>query len=103
IEGFYGLAHITGEFTPRLPVMPGGPSVMEMAHQKPVPAESQVLGLLDNVPDIRAWAAEDEIESIDIEMSERATRHVADPPKYDPQTRETADHSLPYMLAVALV
>jgi 2-methylcitrate dehydratase len=103
IEGFYGLAHIVGEFTPRLPVMPGGPSVIEMSHQKPVPAESQVLGLLDRIPEIRAWATETEIVSIDIEMSERAVRHVADPAKYDPQNRETADHSLPYMLAVALV
>ncbi|MFC4055482.1 MmgE/PrpD family protein [Actinomadura syzygii] len=102
IDGFYGLAHIVGEFTPRLPVMPGGPSVIEMSHQKPVPAESQVLGLLDKVPEIRAWAAGGEIVSIDVEMSERAVRHVADPAKYDPRNRETADHSLPYLLAVAL-
>jgi 2-methylcitrate dehydratase len=103
IEGYFGLWHITGEFTPRLPVCPGGPSVMEMAHQKPYPAESQVLGLLDLVPKIRAWTSVDQIESIELEMSERTVRHVADPPKYDPRTRETADHSLPYMLAVALV
>jgi 2-methylcitrate dehydratase len=103
IEGYYGLWDAIGKFEPRLPVMPGGPSVMEMAHQKPIPAESQVLGLLDLVPEIRAWAPVEEIESIDITLSERALRHVADPPKYDPQTRETADHSLPYMLAVALV
>jgi 2-methylcitrate dehydratase len=103
IEGFYGLSHILGEFSPRLPVMPGGPSVIEMSHQKPVPAESQVLGLLDLVPEIRAWAGGTEIAAIDIEMSERAVRHIADPAKYDPQNRETADHSLPYMLAVALV
>jgi 2-methylcitrate dehydratase len=102
IEGFYGLWHITGEFEPRLPVMPDGPSVVEMSHQKLVPAESQVLGLLDLVPEVLAWAAGEEFESIDIEMSERAVRHVADPAKYDPQNRETADHSLPYMLAVAL-
>jgi 2-methylcitrate dehydratase len=103
IEGYYGLWDAIGKFEPQLPVVPGGPSVMEMAHQKPIPAESQVLGLLDLVPQIRAWAPIEEIESIDITLSERALRHVADPPKYDPQTRETADHSLPYMLAVALV
>jgi 2-methylcitrate dehydratase len=102
-EGFYGLFEVTGEFEPRLPVLPGGPSVMEMAHQKPVPAESQVLGLLDLVPELRAWAGVEDIESVDITLSERAVRHVADPAKYDPRTRETADHSLPYMLAVALV
>jgi 2-methylcitrate dehydratase len=103
VEGYFGLWTLMGEFEPRLPVLPGGPSVMEMSHQKPVPAESQVLGLLDRVPEIRAWAPVDEIESIDITMADFTARHVADPPKYDPRTRETADHSLPYMLAVALV
>jgi 2-methylcitrate dehydratase len=103
IEGYYGLWDVVGEFTPKLPVCEGGPSVMEMSHQKPIPAESQVLGLLDLVPAIRAWAAVEEIECIELTMSDHARRHVADPAKYDPQTRETADHSLPYMLAVALV
>jgi 2-methylcitrate dehydratase len=103
IEGYYGLQTITGPLEPRLPVSPGGPSVIEMSHLKAYPAESQVLGLLDLVPRIRAWAPIEQITSIDLEMSEHTMRHVADPPKYDPQTRETADHSLPYMLAVALV
>jgi len=102
-EGYFGMWHLTGEFLPRLPVMPDGPSVIEMSHQKPVPAETQVLGLLELVPQIREWAPIEEIVSIDVEMSERGTRHVADPAKYDPQNRETADHSLPYMLGVALV
>jgi 2-methylcitrate dehydratase len=102
-EGYYGLWHVTGEFEPRWPVRPGGPSVMEMSHQKPYPAESQCLGLLDLAPQIRAWAPVEEIESIDITMAEHALQHVCDPAKYDPQNRETADHSLPYMLAIALV
>ncbi|MFC4055499.1 MmgE/PrpD family protein [Actinomadura syzygii] len=102
-EGYYGLFHVTGEFEPRLPVSPGGPSVMEMAHQKPYPAESQCLGLLDLAPRIREWAPVEEIESIELTMADHALRHVCDPAKYDPRTRETADHSLPYMLAVALV
>lgn len=103
VEGYYGLADALGAFEPRLPVMPGGPSVMEMSHQKPVPAESNVLGLLGLVPAVRAWTPVDEIESIDLVMSEQAVEHVADQAKFDPQTRETADHSLPYMLAVALL
>src|SRR5262249_1810118 len=59
-----------------------------------------ILGL---VPRIREWAPVSDIESIDIELPERLVIHLADEPKYDPKTRETADHSLPYMLAVALV
>jgi 2-methylcitrate dehydratase len=103
VEGYYGLSTALGEFHPRLPVLPGGPSVMEMSHQKPIPAESQVLGLLGLVPDVRAWTPVSDIAAIDVVMSERAARHVADEAKFDPQTRETADHSLPFMLAVALL
>jgi 2-methylcitrate dehydratase len=33
----------------------------------------------------------------------RAAKILSDPSKYDPRTRETADHSLPYVLAAALV
>jgi 2-methylcitrate dehydratase len=103
VEGIFGLWAAMGEFEPALPVIAGGPSVMEMSHQKPIPAETQVLGLLDHVAEIRAWAPVDEIESIEITLSHHAASHVADPPKFRPTTRETADHSLPYMLAVALV
>jgi 2-methylcitrate dehydratase len=103
IEGFFGMWDALGKFEPQLPVLPGGPSVVEMSHQKPIPAESQVLGLLELVPKVRAWSPVERIESIHVEVCERASRHVADPDKYDPQTRETADHSLPYMLAVSLV
>jgi 2-methylcitrate dehydratase len=103
VEGFYGLSTVLGEFQPRLPVLPDGPSVVEMSHQKPIPAESQVLGLLGLVPAVRAWTPVEEIDSIEVVLSERAVRHVADEAKFDPQNRETADHSLPFMLAVALI
>ena len=33
----------------------------------------------------------------------RAADILSDPSKYDPQTKETADHSLPYVIAAALV
>jgi 2-methylcitrate dehydratase len=101
-EGYLGMWEVMGEFTVHLPVLPHGPSAVEMAHQKPVPAETQVLGIIDHVPEILSWTTVHDIESIDVELAERTARHVADPPKYDPQTRETADHSLPYMLAAAL-
>jgi len=102
-EGIYGLFHVTGPFEPRLPVLSDGPSVIEMSHQKPVPAETQALALLELVPEIRSFCRIDEIQRIVIDLPHHAMDHIADPPKYDPQTRETADHSLPYMLAVALV
>jgi 2-methylcitrate dehydratase len=70
---------------------------------KPMPAETNALGVLGLVPRIRAWASVDEIASIEIDLPERLALHLGDEPKFDPKTRETADHSLPYMLAVALV
>jgi 2-methylcitrate dehydratase len=102
-EGMYGLRDAVGAFEPRLPVLPDGPRVVQMSHQKPIPAETQALCLLDLVPEIRAWTKVEEIRSIEIEVSKHVADHICDPPKFDPQTRETADHSLPYMLAVALV
>ena len=102
-EGTYGLHHVTGPFQPRLPVLEGGPSVVEMSHQKPIPAETQALALLELVPRILELTPVDEISSIVVDLPDHAAEHIGDPPKYDPRTRETADRSLPYLLAVALV
>ena len=46
----------------------------------------------------------DAIDAIDVQIYAMAHSEIgSEPAKWDPQTRETADHSLPYMLAVALV
>ncbi|APF20650.1 MmgE/PrpD family protein [Caldithrix abyssi DSM 13497] len=45
----------------------------------------------------------DSIEEVIIETIARAADILADPTKYDPQTRETADHSLPYCVAAVIV
>jgi 2-methylcitrate dehydratase len=45
----------------------------------------------------------DQVEKIQIRSLARAADILADPSKYDPHTRETADHSLPYVIAAALV
>ena len=45
----------------------------------------------------------EQIEAIDVRIYAMAHSEIAsEPAKWDPKTRETADHSLPYMLAVAL-
>jgi 2-methylcitrate dehydratase len=44
-----------------------------------------------------------DIESILIETTTRGADILSDPSKFDPQTKETADHSLPYVIAVAAV
>jgi 2-methylcitrate dehydratase len=44
----------------------------------------------------------DDIAEVRVKTIKRAAEILSDPSKYDPRTKETADHSLPYCLAVAL-
>jgi 2-methylcitrate dehydratase len=44
----------------------------------------------------------DQVEKIQIRSLARAADILSDPSKYDPHTKETADHSLPYVIAAAL-
>jgi 2-methylcitrate dehydratase len=44
----------------------------------------------------------DNIEEVRIRTIARAAEILSDPDKYDPKTKETADHSLPYCVAVAI-
>ena len=45
----------------------------------------------------------DDVQKIQIRSLARAADILSDPSKYDPRTKETADHSLPYVIAAALV
>jgi 2-methylcitrate dehydratase len=45
----------------------------------------------------------EQVERIQIRSLARAADILSDPSKYDPHTKETADHSLPYVIAAALV
>jgi len=45
----------------------------------------------------------EQVQKIHIRSLARAADILADPSKYDPHTKETADHSLPYVIAAALV
>ena len=47
--------------------------------------------------------SKDDIEEVTIRTVARAADILSDPSKYNPQTRETADHSLPYCLSVCIV
>jgi 2-methylcitrate dehydratase len=46
--------------------------------------------------------APDQIETVTIHSLARAADILADASKYDPHTKETADHSLPYVIAAAI-
>ena len=45
----------------------------------------------------------EEIENVQIRSLARAADILADASKYDPRSKETADHSLPYVIAAAIV
>src|SRR5438445_359001 len=45
----------------------------------------------------------DQVEKAQIRSLARAADILSDPSKYDPRTKETADHSLPYVIAAAIV
>jgi 2-methylcitrate dehydratase len=45
----------------------------------------------------------EQIESVNIRSLARVADILSDPPKYDPRSKETADHSLPYVIAAAIV
>jgi len=44
-----------------------------------------------------------QVEKVQIRSLARAADILSDPSKYDPHTKETADHSLPYVIAAAIV
>jgi 2-methylcitrate dehydratase len=44
----------------------------------------------------------DQVEKVQLRSLARAADILADPSKYDPQSKETADHSLPYVIAAAV-
>jgi 2-methylcitrate dehydratase len=104
-EGKTGLwDQVTGPFEVSLPADPGGRMVVEISHLKQFPAETHGQALLGLMPKVRAWRPIEDIEKIEIETYWQAYHEIAmHPSKWDPTTRETADHSLPYLLAVALV
>src|SRR5467141_3775981 len=45
----------------------------------------------------------DQVQKIQVRSLARAADILSDPSKYDPRSKETADHSLPYVIAAALV
>ncbi|MGE5156361.1 MAG: MmgE/PrpD family protein, partial [Betaproteobacteria bacterium] len=104
-EGKTGLwDQATGAFSVRLPANDDGHLVVEISHLKQFPAETHGQALLGLMPKVRAWRSPDQIASIEIDTYWQAYHEIAmHPSRWDPTTRETADHSLPYLLSVALV
>lgn len=102
-EGGAGIwEQVTGPFEVEIPVRPGGFVVSEIA-TKLRPAEYNAQGPLDLLLELCERLDPAEVERVEVETYWLAWDEIgSQPEKWDPRTRETADHSLPYLLAVAL-
>jgi 2-methylcitrate dehydratase len=103
-EGRHGVwDQVTGPFQlGRL----GGDGVgfgVERTNLKFFPAEYHSQAPLWIALELRNKVRVEEIDAIDVQTYYTAWSEIgSEPEKWDPQTRETADHSLPYLLAAAL-
>jgi 2-methylcitrate dehydratase len=94
---------VTGEFDLRLPTQSERYAI-EVSNLKLQPAEYHSQALLDLVPTILERTPVHRIASIDLETYWMAYSEIgSEPAKWTPETRETADHSLPFLLASALL
>jgi 2-methylcitrate dehydratase len=103
-EGKDGLwAQATGEFG----VGPFGdpdPWLVASSAIKFYPAEFNAQAPIELVLELRGTVAVDDVASIDIWTYWSSYDEIGnEPEKWAPETRETADHSLPYLVAVALL
>ena len=106
IEGKEGMEHCLGEswdyswLTDKL----GDRFMITDCGMKSFPVEalmhSPVSATLHLVGEHRLKA--EDVQEVLIESIARAADILSDPAKYDPQSRESADHSLPYCIAAAL-
>lgn len=104
-EGRAGLwDHVGQPGELRLPVAgPGGGMFVQRVVIKRFPSEGSTQSVLELTPEIREWTKADDIASIHVEFPFKPWQEIADPPKWDPRNRETADHSLPYVISRALI
>jgi 2-methylcitrate dehydratase len=102
--GFFAeVAH--GEFDlPQLGGRNGAEYMLPRTYIKNWPAEYHAQSAIDAALRIRQQLCGPAgIERVLIETFDAAVEIIADPAKWQPKTRETADHSLPYCVAVALL
>jgi 2-methylcitrate dehydratase len=103
IEGKHGLwEQATGSFEVA-PFGPVDPWVLTASSIKLLPAEYNSHVAIELMLRLRAECRPEDIRSVHVSTYWNAFDEIGnDPQKWHPETRETADHSLPYLLAVAM-
>jgi 2-methylcitrate dehydratase len=107
IDGKEGLVHCFGpEWKLEVLVEGLGESWrIERCGMKAFPTEALTHAPISAVLDIvrQHDLAPEHVQKVHIRSLARAADILADPTKYDPRTKETPDHSLPYVIAAAIV
>jgi 2-methylcitrate dehydratase len=103
-EGRHGIfEQVTGSFELAPFPSKGAPFAVERSGLKYLPTEYNSQLPLYLILKLREKVAVEEVESIHVEVYHFTYTEIgSEPEKWRPTTRETADHSLPYMLAAAL-
>lgn len=100
-EGQDGLFNrVTGRFAPALP--PDGSTAIEQAHFKYLPVEFHAQPVLELIERMASGLDLATITGLHIDTYAFAVTEIGDPSKWRPTTRETADHSLPFLVATTL-
>ena len=104
-EGRHGVwEQVTGPFELGRLGGEGTPFGIERSNLKFFPSEYHSQAPLWMAIELRKRVRAEDIEAIDVETYYTAYSEIgSEPEKWDPQTRETADHSLPYLLALGFV
>src|SRR5438128_1171457 len=104
-EGRHGLCEqVTGPFEIGALGGRGRPFPIERTNFKFFAAEYHAQAPLAIALGLRDRVRAEEIEALEVQIYAMAHSEIgSEPAKWDPRTREPAHHSLPYMLAVALV
>ena len=102
-EGRHGLMEqVTGPF--ELGTLGGASYGVERANLKFFPSEYHSQAPVFIALDLRGKVRVEDIEAIDVQTYYMAWSEIgSEPAKWEPKTRETADHSLPYLLALGFV
>lgn len=96
--------NITGPFTLVDFPTEGGPSLLPRVQLKYWPVETNGQPVVWAALELRKALAASDIKAIDVFANKFTWFEIgSEPEKWDPQTRETADHSLPYIFARAFV
>lgn len=104
IEGKAGLQHAVGKFEWAPFGGRGGPFRIGETHLKFFPAVVHSQSPIAAAIELHARVKVDDIVAVAVDSYWVANRYIKrDSPLWQPGTRETADHSLPYIIAAALI